>query len=156
MLTTESVMPDLKQYRMFVAGKETYFDSSYQIKIVDNIIKASVNEKINIVKGKTIGANSFYIEQNRLDGAIAMCNNNDKMAWLLKAQKFGVKNIEMETPVMAAFLNHWGFKNFAAICCVLKNRLKGDQISATSAQLESYSCNAEKVLWNYLNKGDSL
>jgi hypothetical protein len=31
------------------------------------------------------------------------------------------------------------------------NRLKGDQIRSTKEELESYSLNAEKVLWNYLD-----
>ena len=61
-----------------------------------------------------------------------------------------VKNIEMETPMMAGLLNYWGFRNFAAICCVLVNRLKGDQVIKKHADLERYSINAEKVLWNYL------
>ena len=73
------------------------------------------------------------------------------MDWLKKASEFGVKNIEMETPLMAGFLNHWGFSNFAAICCTLLNRLNGDQITSTHEELERYSVNAETVLWNYLN-----
>lgn len=149
-ISTEALLPDLKPYRLFVAGKEYFFESKFPKKCIDKIIKANAKEKINIVKGKTIGANSFYIEQNRIDGAIALCSEKEKMAWLKKAAKFGVKNIEMETPLMAAFLNYWGFSNFAAICCTLLNRLHGDQVSSTSKQLERYSANAETVLWNYL------
>ena len=65
-VSTESVLPDLKPYRLFVAGEETYFGSKFPEECVEEIIKASANEKINIVKGKTIGADSFYIEQNRI------------------------------------------------------------------------------------------
>lgn len=150
-ISTESVLPDLKPYRLFVAGVETYFTSKFPEKCIDEIIKANANEKMNIVKGKTIGGDSFYIEQNRIDGAIAMCDEKGKMEWLKKAEKFGVKNIEMETPMMVGLLNHWGFPRFAAICCTLLNRLHGDQVTSTVQELEQYSMNAEKVLWNYLN-----
>ncbi len=149
-ISTESVLPDLKPYRVFVAGEEYYFSSKFPEKCIDEIIQASSKENINIVKGKTIGADSFYIEQNRIDGAVAMCDENKKLDWLRKAEKFGVKNIEMETPMMVGLLNHWGFPRFAAICCTLLNRLHGDQINSTVEQLEQYSLNAEKVLWNYL------
>ena len=150
-LTTEGLLPDFKPYRLFVLGKEHVFNTTYPIKCMNDIIDANTDKETKIVKGKTIGANDFYIEQNRIDGAIALCNDQDKMEWLKKAEKLGVKNIEMETPMMAGLLNHWGFKNFAAICCVLVNRLHGDQVNATHNELERYSINAEKVLWDYLS-----
>ncbi len=149
-ISTEAVLPDLKPYRLFVTGEEYYFDPKFPEKCIDEIIKASAMEKINIVKGKTIGGDSFYIEQNRIDGAIAMCDEKAKIDWLKKAASFGVKNIEMETPMMAGLLNHWGFPRFSAICCTLLDRLHGDQVSSTKEELEHYSLNAEKVLWNYL------
>jgi len=149
-VSTEAVLADFKPYRLFVAGKEHFFESKFPEKCINDIIKANTKGKLNIVKGKTIGANSFYIEQNRIDGAIALCSEKEKMDWLKKAAEFGIKNIEMETPMMAGFLNHWGFSNFATICCTLLNRLNGDQVGSTSEELESYSLNAETVLWNYL------
>jgi len=149
-ITTEAVLADLKPYRLFVAGKERFFEPKFPEKCIEDIIKANAHEKINIVKGKTIGADSFYIEQNRIDGAIAMCTEKEKMEWLKRAEDFGVKNIEMETPLVAGFLNHWGFTNFAAICCTLLNRLHGDQVTSTKEQLDAYSLNAERVLNNYL------
>ena len=151
-LSTESLLADLKPYRLFVAGEEYYFDPKFPEKCIEEIIEANTKEDINIVKGKTIGADSFYIEQNRIDGAIALCDEKKKLEWLKKAEKAGVRNIEMETPMMVGFLNHWGFSNFAAICCTLLNRLEGDQVSSTHEELEKYSMNAEKVLWNYLEK----
>lgn len=149
-ITTEGLLPDFKPYRMIILGKETYFNSTYPKKSIEQIIKASENSGIKIIEGKTIGANSFYLEQNRLDGAIVLCKESEKMEWLKKAESLGVRNIEMETPLMSGFLNHWGFSDFAAICCVLVNRLKGDQVNATHEELEHHSMKAETVLWNYL------
>ncbi|MEI6092180.1 MAG: uridine phosphorylase [bacterium] len=149
-ITTEGLLPDFKPYRMMVLGKETYFNSTYPKESIKQIITANINSGIKIIEGKTIGADSFYIEQNRLDGAIVLCKESEKMEWLKKAESLGVKNIEMETPLMSAFLNHWGFPNFAAVCCVLVNRLKGDQVNSTHEELDYHSLNAETVLWNYL------
>jgi uridine phosphorylase len=150
-LTTESLCSDFKPYRLIVLGEDHYFDPIFPADSVEGIIKANSGEKIPLIKGKTIGGDCFYIEQNRIDGAIALCNEQGKLEWLKKAEKLGVKNIEMESPVTAGFLNHWGFSNFAVICCVLLNRLKGDQIRSSREELESYSLRAEKVLWNYLD-----
>ena len=149
-LTTEGLSADFKPYMLFVLGKEYVFDGNYPIECIDHIIKVNIKEDIPVIKGKTIGANDFYIEQNRIDGAIVLCKKHEKIEWLKEAEKLGVKNIEMETPMMAGLLNHWGFHNFAAICCVLVNRLNGDQVTKTHMELERYSINAEKVLWNYL------
>jgi len=149
-LTTEGLSADFKPYRLFTLGKEHVFNTTYPTECIKDIIASNTDKTIHIIKGKTIGANDFYIEQNRLDGAIALCNENEKMEWLKKAEKLGVKNIEMETPMMAGLLNHWGFPNFAAICCVLVNRLNGDQVNVTHKDLDHYSINAEKTLWNYL------
>lgn len=150
-LTTEALCSDFKPYRLIAMGKEHEFDPTIPARCVDDIMKASEGKNINVVKGKTIGGDCFYIEQNRVDGAVILCDEQGKMEWLKKADKLGVKNIEMESPVMAGFLNHWGFPNFAVICCVLVNRLKGDQIRSTKEELEGYSLNAETVLWDYLN-----
>ncbi len=150
-LTTQALCADLKPYKLFVLGKEKEFDPSYPESFLEQIIKANDGKGVTIIKGKTVGANSFYIEQNRIDGGIALCTETEKLSWLKEIEKQGIRNIEMETPVMAAFLNHWGFPKFAAICCVLVNRTKGDQVKATKEELESYSLNAEKVLLNTLS-----
>ncbi len=150
-VTTQALCPDLKPYRLFVLGKEQKFDPNFPIDTVEKIITANVNSKVPLITGKTIGGDCFYIEQNRIDGAISFCDDKEKLKWLKKIEKAGVKNIEMESPVVAAFLNHWGFSNFAVICCILVNRTKGDQVKSTKDELDRYSLNAEAVLWNYLN-----
>ncbi|MFH1223383.1 MAG: uridine phosphorylase, partial [Pseudomonadota bacterium] len=139
-------------YREFIMGKEYYFNSKYPKHFVNKIVSANKKSGINVVKGRTFGANSFYVEQHRIDGAITLCTEKQKMDWLKKLKKLGVKNIEMETPLMAAMLNHWGFTKFAAVCCIIVNRLKGDQVSCTKKQMEKYCINAEQVLWNYLQR----
>lgn len=149
-LSTEGLCSNFKPYKLFVMGKNFDFDSYFPQKTIKAILKANSEKEINIIEGKTIGANSFYLEQNRTDGALSLFNEDEKMSWLNKAYKQGVRNIEMEAPMMAGYLNFWGFKNFSDICCVLVNRLNGDQVSSTKKDLEKYSIDAEKVLFNYL------
>jgi len=151
-VTTEGLMSDFKPYRLIALGKERSFDSSFPEAICDEIIAANQGTGINVIKGKTIGGNSFYIEQNRVDGAVCLATEEEKMEWLKKAYDLGVRNIEMEAPMIAGFLNHWGFSRFATVCCALVNRMEGDQVTATPAQLGQYSLNAEAALWNYLEK----
>ena len=151
-VTTEGLMADLKPYRLLNGGMgEYWFNSSFPVDIAQAIINANKNSGLNVVMGKTIAANEFFLEQFRLDGAVCMETPESKMAWLKWIHKNGVRNIEMEGAMIAAFLNHWGFSKFATICCTLLNRLNGDQVTSTKEQLHSYSENSGTVLFNYLD-----
>jgi len=52
--------------------------------------------------------------------------------------------------MIAGYLNHWGFPKFAMICCTLLDRLEGDQVTATPAQLHKFSEDSGIALFNYL------
>jgi len=108
--------------------------------------------EVEAILGKTIGCNDFYLEQGRLDGAIRLTDEIDKLSWLNSLYDLGIRNIEMETPMFAGLLNYWGFSRFGAICTVLLNRLNGDQVSATQEELGQYVENAEKVLLGCLDE----
>lgn len=149
-ISTHAIQSDFKPYRLFALGKEVAFKSEFPANIIEDIIKANDDSGITFIKGKTIGCNSFYIEQNRIDGGINLCTEKEKIEWLKKAYAINVRNLEMEAPMIAGFLNYWGFSKFAVICCALVNRMEGDQVTATPADLAQYSVNAENVLWNYL------
>lgn len=149
-VSSAGVQADFKPYRLLSLGKEVTFNSNFPVEITNEIIAANQDAGFSIVAGKTVGCNSFYIEQNRIDGAITLCNEAEKQEWLNQAKAHGVKNIEMEAPMIAGFLNHWGFSRFATMCCVLVNRMDGDQVTASPAELAQYSINAETALWNYL------
>lgn len=149
-VSTEGLQADLGPYRLLSLGKEHRFDPTFPAACADAIVAANAGADFPVLKGATIGCNSFYIEQNRIDGAIALCDEAQKLAWLEAAYARGVRNIEMEAPMLAGFLNHWGFPKFATVCCTLVNRLLGDQVTATAEELARYSLNAERALWNYL------
>lgn len=149
-VSTEGLQADLRPYRLLALGEEVSFDPAFPSACADAIVEANAGAPFPVIKGATIGCNSFYIEQNRVDGAIALCDDAQKLEWLKRAHARGVRNIEMEAPMLAGFLNHWGFPRFATVCCTLVDRLRGDQVTATAEELKRYSENAETALWNYL------
>lgn len=151
-VTTESLMADLKPYRLLNGNiGEHWFNCTFPVNIARDIIDANKKSGLNVVLGKTIAANEFFLEQFRLDGAFHLVTPESKIAWLKWIHENGVRNIEMEGAMVAGFLNHWGFSKFAMICCTLLNRLNGDQVTATKEQLHSYSENSGIVLFNYLD-----
>ena len=52
--------------------------------------------------------------------------------------------------MIAAYLNYWGFRRFAMVCCTLLNRLEGDQVTASEAQLHRYAEDAGDAVFAYL------
>lgn len=150
-VTTEGLMADLRPYRVLNGGMgEYWFDGQFPQSVVDEVLGANATSGIPITSGKTVAGNEFFLEQFRLDGAVCMETPETKMAWLEWIHDNGVRNIEMEGAMMAGYLNHWGFSRFAMICCALLNRLHGDQVTSTPAQLHQFSENAGEVLSNYL------
>lgn len=151
-LTTESLQADGRPYRLLAGEREHYFDGTFPGKTAAAIAEANRSGDIEIVTGKTVAANEFFIEQMRRDGAICLSGEAEKFAWLDWIYKKGVRNIEMEGAMLSGFLNHWGFSEFAMICCTIVDRTRGDQVTSTPEQLGGYNRNAGKVLFNYLEK----
>jgi len=151
-VTTEGVLADLKPYRLLQGGAgEYWFDGTFPADIVDAIIAASAGHDIPIERGRTVAGNEFFLEQYRLDGAVCFETTESKMAWLEWISSAGVRNIEMEGAMLAGYLNHWGFPKFAMVCVTIVNRLEGDQIRATGADLAEYRERIGAVLFNYLH-----
>lgn len=107
--------------------------------------------QINAVVGGTVGATGFYEPQGRIDGAIAHHTEDEKLAWLREAHARGVRNMEMEAIEFAAFTNQLAIRS-AIVCVALLNRLNGDQVTSTPAELAQFSDNAQQVLLNYIKK----
>jgi uridine phosphorylase len=151
-VTTDGVMADLKPFRLLQGGSgEYWFDGTFPTDVTQAIVDASAGSGIPIECGRTVAGNEFFLEQFRLDGAICMETPESKMAWLEWINGQGVRNIEMEGAMLAAYLNHWGFPKFAMICTTLLNRLEGDQVTATKEELHTFSERSGDVLFNYLS-----
>lgn len=150
-VSSEGLMADLRPYRLLNGGTgEYWFDGHFPVATCDAIVAANSDADFDIVSGKTVAGNEFFIEQFRLDGAVCMETPETKMGWLRWIHDNGVVNIEMEGAMIAGYLNHWGFSKFAMICCTLLNRLDGDQVTASPAQLHKFSEDSGVALFNYL------
>jgi len=150
-VTTESIMADLKPYRLLDGGQGIHwFDGTYPQDVVDAIVAASEGTGIPITPGRTVATDEFFLEQFRLDGAIRLASPDRKMEWLRWLDENGVRNIEMEGAMLAAYMNTWGFSRFAMICTTLLNRLEGDQITSSAEQLHEYTDRAGAVMFAYL------
>ncbi|KFO76094.1 Uridine phosphorylase 1, partial [Cuculus canorus] len=66
--------------------------------------------RFNTVIGNTMCTLDFYEGQGRLDGAICLYNEEEKLRYLKEAYDSGVRNIEMESSVFAAMCNLSGLK----------------------------------------------
>ena len=150
-VTSEGLMSDLKPYRLLQGARGTYwFDGTFPAATREAILKANESSGLPIVSGKTIATNEFFLEQFRLDGAIRMETAESKQEFLQWLHENGVRNIEMEGAMLAAYLNSWGFSSFAMICACLLNRLEGDQVTSSPEQLHQFSEDSGNVLFNYL------
>ena len=150
-VTSEGLMADLRPYRLLNGGAgEYWFDGHFPAAIYNAIIEANEHTDFDIVSGKTVAANDFFLEQFRLDGAVCLETPETKMSWLRWLHDNGVANIEMECAMIAGYLNHWGFSKFAMICCTLLNRLEGDQVTARPERLHKFSADSGAALFNYL------
>ena len=146
-------MADLQPYRLLQGGIGTYwFDGDFPAQTRADILAANADAGLSIVEGKTIATNEFFLEQFRLDGAIRLETAQTKQEFLEWLHANGVRNIEMEGAMLAAYLNSWGFSSFAMICAVLLNRLEGDQVTSTPEQLHSFSEHSGDVLFAYLQR----
>jgi len=150
-VTSEGLMADLKPFRLLNGGVgEYWFHGHFPADTYNAIIAANEYADFDIISGKTVAGNEFFLEQFRLDGALCLETSESKMGWLRWLQENGVVNIEMEGAMIAGYLNHWGFSKFAMICCTLLNRLEGDQVTASPEQLHKFSEDSGVALFNYL------
>lgn len=78
-----------------------------------------------IVLGKTLCGWDFYESQARLDGALCSYTAAERDAFLEKAYQEGVRNIEMESAMFAAFFNELSLPA-TVVCTTLLDRLSGD------------------------------
>ncbi|HLD46151.1 MAG TPA: uridine phosphorylase, partial [bacterium] len=105
---------------------------------------------LSVITGKTVGVNCFYEEQARLDGALYPgYSQEEKMAFIHRIYKMGVRNFEMEIPQFASFCMRAGLRG-AGVCVALLDRLKGDQVTPTPEELAEFSDRAQQVVVNYI------
>lgn len=150
-ITTEALMTDLQPFRLLDGrGGAHWFDGHFPQDIADAMVSSNRESRIAIVQGKTVTTSEFFIEQFRLDGAITINTEMQKTEWLQRLDENGVRNIDMEGAMFAAYMNAWGFSRFAMVCSTLLDRLAGDQITVNSEDLKTYDQRAADILFTYL------
>ncbi|XP_041057031.1 uridine phosphorylase 2 [Carcharodon carcharias] len=101
--------------------------------------------------GNTMCTYDFYEGQGRLDGALCSFSNEEKLEYLKKAYKAGVRNIEMESTVFAAMCHSCDLKA-AVVCVALLNRFDGDQITTPHEVLLEYQKRPQKLVSMFIKK----
>ncbi len=150
-VSSEGVLADLKPYRLQGRLGEYTFDGHFPLDVARDLVDAAAERGIAADLGRTVATNEFFLEQRRLDGAICWETVESKRAWLEWIRAAGVRNVEMEGAVVAGYLNHWGFPRFAMVCATLLDRLEGDQVTATPAQLQSFAERPGDLVLSYLH-----
>lgn len=95
-----------------------------------------------------IGNVVLFTGQGRLDGAFCDYTLEDKLSFLNKVHKAGVRNIEMESVCFAAMCKRAGIPA-AVLCVTLLDRLKNDQVDMTAEQHEDFQSRPQKIVAAY-------
>ncbi|CAD6994306.1 uridine phosphorylase 1 isoform X1 [Ceratitis capitata] len=138
------------EYEIAILGERVsrpaYFDERLRKDLLDAATSPDGGEEnaFSVIEGNTMGTDCFYEGQGRLDGASCMKANGepytkaDKLNFLKRCHdECGIRNIEMEAPMFAALTLHCGIRA-ADVCVTLLNRLEGDQVNSTKAQLKDF------------------
>jgi uridine phosphorylase len=153
LLTTAALNGELDElFTLYVLGEKRQWPATIDADVVEEIRQVARAQcpSVKVVTGKTLGTDCFYEGQGRLDGAICEYTEHDKFAFLKRLHALGVCNIEMEASLFAAFTRRLGIRA-ALINVALLNRLHGDQVTSTSAQLSQFTDDAISIMIAYIN-----
>lgn len=107
-------------------------------------------EKGHFRQGHTMATDDYYEGQGRRDGALQpWYSEQEKLAFLQKASKLGVVNIEMESCAFLYFFNRLGVRA-TIIAVALLDRLQGDQHDVPTATIKEWGERPLKAVTNYL------
>jgi len=148
-LTDEALNGNIEPYyELSILGKTVRYPTRLDAEL--NRALLSTRGNLSVITGKTVGVNCFYEEQARLDGALYPgYSQEEKMAFIHRIYKMGVRNFEMEIPQFASFCMRAGLRG-AGVCVALLDRLKGDQVTPTPEELAEFSDRAQQVVVNYI------
>ncbi|XP_026509818.1 uridine phosphorylase 1-like [Terrapene carolina triunguis] len=152
-ITSQSVDATFKpQFEQVILGKTVIRSTNLDDQLAKELMQCSkeINE-FNTVIGNTMCTLDFYEGQARLDGAICLYTEEEKLQYLKAAYDAGVRNIEMESSVFAAICNLSGVRA-AVVCVTLLNRLEGDQISSSHDVLVEYQQRPQKLVGHFIKK----
>lgn len=140
------------QFEQAVLGKVITRNTELDEEVANELLQCSSElENFPAVIGHTMCAHDFYEGQGRLDGALCSFSPEEKLEYLRKAYEAGVRNIEMESTVLAAMCRVCGLKA-AVICVALLNRFEGDQITSPHDVLVEYQQRPQALVAHFIKK----
>ncbi|KAK6970194.1 uridine phosphorylase 1 [Biomphalaria glabrata] len=153
-ITEESVDGLLRPYmELSTLGMILQHPSKLDQDVARDLVSLANSEEDGYVTiiGKTMCTLDFYEGQARLDGAFCDYNEADKMAYLSRVHKRGIRNIEMESLCFAAYCYRAGIRG-AVVCVTLLDRLKGDQITTPHDIMEEWQSRPQKLVAAYIKR----
>ncbi|XP_053121684.1 uridine phosphorylase 1-like isoform X2 [Hemicordylus capensis] len=152
-ITKQSVDATFKpQFEQVILGKSVIRNTDLDEELAKDLLECSKElDQFNTIIGNTMCTLDFYEGQARLDGAICLYTEEEKLQYLQAAYKAGIRNIEMESSVFAAMCNLCGIRG-AVVCVTLLNRLEGDQITTPHDVLSEYQKRPQKLVEHLIMK----
>ncbi|XP_053121681.1 uridine phosphorylase 1-like isoform X2 [Hemicordylus capensis] len=152
-ITRQAVNASFKpQLEQVVLGKSVYRRTNLNEDLAEDLLECGFElQEFNTVIGNTMCTLDFYEGQARLDGAICSYSEEDKVKYLSAAYDAGVRNIEMESAIVAAICNLTCIKA-AVVCVTLLNRLEGDRITSSQEVLMQYEERPQKLVGHFIMK----
>eukprot|EP00794_Sanderia_malayensis_P003790 gene3790-4313_t len=153
-VTKQAVDGLLRPYhRQIVLGKIVEYATDIGSDLSDELASYSDENEFhfNVEQGNTMCCDDFYEGQGRLDGAFCDYSQKEKLEFLNKAHANEVRNIEMESLVVASLCRRAGVKA-AIVCVVLVDRLKDDQVLLTKEELDEFQTRPWRLVAHYIKK----
>lgn len=150
-ITTQALNAELQPtFEQYALGERRHYPTDLDTELAKEL--AGTKQKFSVVLGKTMAVDDFYEGQCRFDGALppSYTKRERQIFWELAMER-GVKNMEMEATQFASFCLRAKIRA-AIVCAALLNRLKGDQVTASSEELEEYSRNAQNTVLAYIKE----
>ncbi|XP_048835716.1 uridine phosphorylase 2 [Brienomyrus brachyistius] len=140
------------QFEQVVLGQVIVRSTELDKGLAQELLRCSSElPAVPAVIGDTMCTFDFYEGQGRLDGALCSFTPEEKMEYLHKAHKAGVRNIEMESTVFAAMCHLCGLRA-AVVCVTLLDRFEGDQISTPHDVLLEYQQRPQYLVSHFIKK----
>ncbi|KAL8165738.1 UNVERIFIED_CONTAM: Uridine phosphorylase 1 [Gekko kuhli] len=135
-----------------ILGKSVFRSTVLDKELTEELLECGKElQECHTVVGNTLCTLDFYEGQARLDGAICPYTDEEKMKYMKSAYEVGVRNMEMESAVVAAMCNLTGVKG-AVVCVTLLDRLQEDQITCSPEVLEEFESRPQKLVGVFIKK----
>ncbi|XP_077159131.1 uridine phosphorylase 1-like isoform X2 [Paroedura picta] len=152
-ITKQAVDATFKpQLQQMILGKPVIRSTVLDKELAEQLMECGKElNQFNTVTGNTMCTLDFYEGQARLDGAICLFTQEEKLKYLTAAHEAGVKNIEMESSIVAVMCNQTGIRG-AVVCVTLLNRLQGDQINLSREALAELELRPQILVGHFIKK----